>query len=206
MEQGNKKLMDAFEIFRAIMNKYDSSTRWPLPKGVGWINDKPEFYPYYPYGPGEKIIGHYGIDFPGSSTSFFNGIDEDGKYNYGGGVPVYATESGVVDKIAVGHTLETKPYDNSFRPGTNYKNHPFGNNIQIRSEDSDKKKDVFTIYAHLSSVYVLPGETVIAGQIIGTIGNTGNSTGNHLHYEKSDTSGKFGKSTHNVNPWGYVQK
>jgi len=44
----------------------------------------------------------------------------------------------------------------------------------------------WVIYAHLNAVRVKPGATVAAGQIIGESGNSGNSSGPHLHFEMRD--------------------
>lgn len=45
-----------------------------------------------------------------------------------------------------------------------------------------------TIYAHLSAFYTNCGQDVVAGQVIGASGNTGNSSGPHLHFEIRGTN------------------
>ena len=53
----------------------------------------------------------------------------------------------------------------------------YGNLVIIQNGDYK------TYYAHLSSIPVSVGDSVTAGSVIGLSGNTGNSTGPHLHYE-----------------------
>ena len=55
----------------------------------------------------------------------------------------------------------------------------YGNHINIRSNN------VSTLYAHCSKIFVKEGQIVGQGQEIGAVGNTGNSTGPHLHFEIS---------------------
>ena len=77
---------------------------------------------------------------------------------YRSGDPVIATANGQV--VTVG-------YDSSF-----------GNNVIIKH-----KHGMYTRYAHLSTIRVKKGQYVSQRDVIGTIGNTGVTTGPHLHYE-----------------------
>lgn len=54
----------------------------------------------------------------------------------------------------------------------------YGNYVLI-----DHGGGMATLYAHMTSRAVSAGETVAAGQVIGYVGNTGNSYGHHLHFE-----------------------
>ena len=47
----------------------------------------------------------------------------------------------------------------------------------------DNGDGVTTVYAHMSSIAVGVGQQVSQGDVIGYVGSTGNSTGNHLHWE-----------------------
>lgn len=61
-----------------------------------------------------------------------------------------------------------------------------------------------TVYGHLSSMSVSPGQAVSEGQVIGATGNTGNSTGPHLHFEVH--LGTWGNAKNNsVNPMNYLK-
>lgn len=61
-------------------------------------------------------------------------------------------------------------------------NQSYGNAIKIRHADYNGCV-LETLYAHLDEVCVAVGDTVTEGQVIGYTGNSGNSTGPHLHFE-----------------------
>lgn len=88
------------------------------------------------------------------SIRMHEGIDFAGKI----GTPIYATGNGIV----------VKPKNES----------GYGRQIMI-----DHGFGYKTRYAHLNSISVKPGDYVKRGQKIGELGNSGRSTGPHLHYE-----------------------
>lgn len=60
----------------------------------------------------------------------------------------------------------------------------YGNSVYVVDAAGNQHR-----FAHLQGYNVRPGQMVTAGQQIGTVGSTGNSTGNHLHYELRNAAG-----------------
>jgi murein DD-endopeptidase MepM/ murein hydrolase activator NlpD len=96
------------------------------------------------------------------------GIDIDAKT----GTPVLAAGSGKV--IWAGYGLFSSEGNRS---------DPYGMAVAIRHDFGYQGQELFTIYAHMSAIEVQKGDVVTAGQQIGQVGETGNVTGPHLHFE-----------------------
>ncbi len=126
---------------------------WPVP---GFYRLSSE------YGEMRSSGGHYAIDIQGHGGS--NG------YVTIEGAEVRAADNGIVAGTHSGCTHYGNPGD---RCGGGY-----GNYVSIAHNDGVYS----SIYAHLLAVYVSPGQRVKKGDLIGLVGNTGSSTGPHLHY------------------------
>lgn len=96
------------------------------------------------------------------NTRFHSGID----IGAGFGDTIMAAASGTVIYV------ETPV------PGQNWGGSGYGNYFII-----DHGNGVSTLYAHCCNVYVSNGQSVSAGEAVGTVGSTGGSTGSHLHFE-----------------------
>ncbi|MEF2176212.1 MAG: peptidoglycan DD-metalloendopeptidase family protein [Candidatus Absconditabacteria bacterium] len=64
-------------------------------------------------------------------------------------------------------------------------------------EHTFNNKKIYSVYAHLSQINVTKGNSVIEGAKIGEIGSTGNSTGNHLHFQIDTNEKGFHPYYHN---------
>lgn len=59
----------------------------------------------------------------------------------------------------------------------------YGKMIMVESVDPRDGGNWATLYAHLDKILVYEGKTVKQGEVIGALGNTGRSSGPHLHFE-----------------------
>jgi len=112
-------------------------------------------------GGGPEYAGYYMRPLTGGTKTQgihgYNGIDIAGVI----GTPVYAAASGdVIVSRATGW------------------NGGYGSYVVISHGNGTQ-----TVYAHLSAALTKVGEYVVKGQMIGRVGNTGKSTGAHLHFE-----------------------
>jgi hypothetical protein len=125
----------------------------------------------------------YGTDGPEASSPYrvHTGIDMDNDV----GSTVRATGAGEV----IFASTEENPY---FQSTTSY-----GNVVVIEHSFGWKGQPLWTLYAHLQVALVQEGDIVEAGQPIALSGNTGRSTGPHLHYEIRLGENHYGNS---VNP------
>lgn len=97
----------------------------------------------------------YRIDPVYKTRRFHEGLD----FTAPVGTPIYATADGVVKEAG-------------------YNTGGYGNNVVISHGFGFQ-----TLYAHMYKIKARVGQKVKRGEVIGYIGNTGKSTGPHLHYE-----------------------
>jgi murein DD-endopeptidase MepM/ murein hydrolase activator NlpD len=91
------------------------------------------------------------------------------------GTPIYAAHSGVVARAGTATG--------------------FGYAVYIRGDDG-----AVTVYGHVNEYFVRAGERVVAGELIAEVGNRGQSTGPHLHFEVHPGGAMYGGQTNPV-PW-----
>ena len=98
-----------------------------------------------------------------------------------GGTPIYAAASGYVQVAG-------------------WSSGGYGNYVIIYHGKMSDGNQYSTLYGHMRSVATSAGKYVQQGEVIGYVGSTGNSTGNHLHLEVW----KGGSKANAVNPRSYI--
>lgn len=132
-----------------------------------WTSDRVN-----PYGTAVTIPDHKDIDVseyttptPGHITSNYGYRSRFGRMHYG------------IDlKLQVGDTVRAA-FSGKVRL-TKYEGRGYGYYVVVRHDNG-----LETVYGHLSKFLVKPGQRIRAGQPIALGGNTGRSTGPHLHFE-----------------------
>ena len=105
-------------------------------------------------GPITSSFGERENPFGGDEGEFHPGIDISGPL----GTPIHATADGVVSAAQVVNG--------------------YGREVTI-----DHGHGLETLYGHMSGFAVTVGQAITRGQIVGYIGHSGRTTGNHVHYE-----------------------
>lgn len=125
--------------------------------------------------------GYYYFLWPVPSCSAVSaGFDDGRRHNAidiaaGKGSQVIASGAGIVTYTYTGCSHN---YGKSYNCCNS-----IGNCIKIQHYDTIGGQTVVTRYGHLTDIYVKEGDHVNAGQVIGTVGSTGYSTGNHLDFK-----------------------
>ncbi|MCI0552422.1 MAG: M23 family metallopeptidase [Anaerolineae bacterium] len=60
---------------------------------------------------------------------------------------------------------------------------PYGQAVVLRHDFGYKDQPLFTVYAHMSEIITVVGQHVETGDVLGLVGDTGITTGPHLHFE-----------------------
>jgi len=166
--------IDRITLIEPVSEKVQVGTKRPSVYGSGSSGGKYEVVSkgrfVWPVSGLYTITSHYG----NRRSGFHTGLDISG----GGasGKLVLAAESGTVELVK-------------------FSNRSYGNQVVINHGNGVK-----TRYAHMldGSISVSVGQKVSRGQAIGRVGNTGNSTGPHLHFEVI-VNGNY------VNPYPYIK-
>lgn len=125
-------------------------------------------YPYASTRDG-SLPPHHGVEFPNPS-----------------GTPVLAASSGKVVYAGVDDLVLLGPYTGFY-----------GNVVIIEHPDLFEEQDVYTLYAHLSSIETEAGDLMEKGEKIGEVGASGAADGSHLHFEVRLDENDY---DHTVNP------
>lgn len=136
-------------------------------------------YSLYPDWNTERVHGYNGVSIPDSFRIDLTGFcmpTPSTRITSPFGPRWRRMHNGLDVKVNIGDTI-VAAFDGKVRV-VKYERRGYGNYVVIRHDNG-----IETIYGHLSKQLVDVNQTVRAGEPIGLGGNTGRSTGSHLHFE-----------------------
>ena len=158
-----------------------SETDWRLPlEGTWWVL----------WG-GDNALRNYHVSAPSQFHAYDMVIWKDGATWHGDGVSNadYWAWGQRVNAPAAGEVVVAHDGEEDLEPGTSFADRaqldsPVGNHVMIQTAERE-----FVVLAHLQqgSVAVEVGDQVEAGDLLGLVGNSGNSTEPHLHLHAQDS-------------------
>ncbi|THA26279.1 M23 family metallopeptidase [Streptomyces sp. RKND-216] len=153
----------------------------PHTLGGPWLSDLPALYGGWRSGPPES----WASPVTGSTVSAPYGIRGDWAAGHHTGVDFAVPVGTPVHSVGSGKVVFAG------RSGA------YGKAVTVRMDDGK-----YTLFAHLSKIDVEEGDRVKAGTVLGESGNTGRSTGPHLHFEVREGR-DYGTD---VNPVAYLEE
>lgn len=148
------KSLLAIDLSTSQINKQIPLLKDQLNRSLAMLSNLPE---------GVPLIGAYKVtsEFGGRADPFVNkaAIHSGVDFSAPIGTPVLSTAKGIISKVV-------------------FNDIGYGHFVEITHEQG-----VITKYAHLDQILVSKDDKVGKGSLIGTVGNTGRSTGAHLHFE-----------------------
>ncbi len=160
----DNEILATMALADEALDKLHEEYRQRVSDGEDIPDSEPDYYFDWPVPSSYNIT--YGVG--ARWGSYHNGIDIGGDH----GALIRASESGTVIRT---NTTCTHDYGKSSSCGCGG---GYGNFIIL-----DHGNGFITLYGHLSALDVDIGDTVKAGDVIGRMGSTGFSTGDHLHFE-----------------------
>lgn len=140
---------------------------------------------YTPIGIGETNDAGFILPFGNRSFSITSEYGArvhpiSGKHSFHAGIDLSAGHGSSVLAVGDGIVVHAAPQSSDLSVG-------YGNYITIKHTNG-----YFSRYAHLSKISVSVGDKIKQGEVIGKEGNTGGSTGSHLHFEirRANDTGK----------------
>ncbi len=174
--------MDADSQPRTVVARVATRSRMPLPAAMRftWPTEFRHYTQFY----GENQQSYYDTSYAHSLHGGHNGVDLQVNRDDPASSPIRACLDGVVTRKKM---IETG----------------YGHHVYVSSQ-VEGMGQVTLLYAHMTHVPVEEGQAVQAGQVIGTAGETGASTGPHLHLSLKIEGMKLPANADYLNPRPYL--